>query len=104
MKRVFIAAILTASCLSAISQMHQTEYPILAVPRSAGANALLSHKLTDQERRLFKEIDSETNKLPANAAPDAYYAVAASVGKRYGLSAKQSVAFFIRTTFSEFEP
>lgn len=79
-------------------------YPILSIPRSASADALLKYKLTNEEKKLFKEVDRECAKLPKDAELDAYHKVAVEIGGRYGLTPDQSIAFFTRTTFSAFEP
>ena len=89
--------------LPASSIMNQL-YPILNVPRDEGDGALLDYKLTAQERELFKEIDSATAALPEDAPSEADHFVAARIGATKDLTRQQSIAFFIRTTFSMFEP
>jgi hypothetical protein len=80
-----------------------SSYPILAIPRTAGADALLKYELTPRERVLFKEIDAKTTALPSDATSAQFRTVAAQVGRRFGLTPEQSYAFFVRATFSEFE-
>lgn len=104
MLRYLLVALLVLASLHAGAEPPAASFPILAIPRSAGSDALLAHELTPEEKRLFKEIDAKTAALPRNAEASAYHAVAIEIGKRYGLSSAQSIAFFMRTTFSEFEP
>ena len=79
-------------------------YPILAIQRSQSSEVLLRHQLNDAERALFQEMDQEAGQLPASARLDEYHAVAVHLGARHGLKPDQSIAFFTRTTFREFEP
>jgi hypothetical protein len=81
-----------------------SQFPILEIPRSAGDQALLDYKLTPDESKLFREIGEATGKLPEDAPATAYDEVAIDIGKKYGLTPPQAVAFFIRSTFSIFEP
>ena len=81
-----------------------SKYPILSIPESAGVDALLRHPLTREEHALFDEIEAETAKLPADANPARYHDMAVKIGKRSGLTYAQGIAFFVRTTFSQFEP
>jgi hypothetical protein len=103
MKRASLALFLSLVAGIATGGEVEIAYPILAIPKSTNSDALLGYKLTDRERSLFKEMDAEAGKLPASANLPAYHEVAIRVGKKYGLSAIQAVAFFTRTTFSEFE-
>ena len=79
------------------------DLPVLGIRRSAGDNALLNHKLTDDEKVLFKEMDSATASLPEDADQSQYHQVVSEIGAKYGLSRQQSVAFWTRTTFMVFE-
>ena len=96
-----MAAVLISSTTLAADKANN--YPILAIPRSAGADALLKYELTARERELFEEIDARTSHLPRSATPAEYHAVAVEIGSQHGLSPEQSIAFFVRTTFNEFE-
>ena len=87
-----------------LAEQSAASFPILAIQRSAGSDALLAHELTPEEQRLFKEIDARTAALPESSELSAYHEVAIRIGRHYGLSPAQSVAFFTRTTFGEFEP
>jgi hypothetical protein len=78
--------------------------PVLDIRRSDGDDALLRHRLTEDERILFKEMDSATASLPEGAELDEYHRVVSAVGAGHGLSRQQSIAFWTRTTFSMFEP
>lgn len=79
-------------------------YPILAIHKAAGESALLKHELTPEERKLFKEMDAQTANVPHNAPASAYRSIVTKVGQQHGLSPEESFAFFLRTTFSVFEP
>lgn len=102
--RKLLLIVLAWIILPVQAQQGSSAYPILSIPRSANPQPLLKYKLTEDEKRLFKEIDSETAKLPQDADLSAYHAIAVRIGKRYGLNSRESIAFFTRTTFSEFEP
>ena len=99
----FLLILLVCFSVQAQAQQGASSYPVLLIPRTADPDALLKHKLTADEKRLLKEIDSETAKLPLDADLTAYHAIAILIGKRFGLSSRESVAFFTRTTFSQFE-
>lgn len=100
----FLLIMLTCLTVQVQAQQGASSYPVLLIPRTDEPGALLKYKLTAEERRLFKEIDSETAKLPPDADLSAYHAIAIRIGKRFGLGSRESVAFFTRTTFSQFEP
>lgn len=102
--RMSLTAILSCVCLAVYAGDTLSTFPILAIPRTAGESALLKYELTPEERKLFKELDAQTAELPRNASTEAYRSVAANVGRRHGLSPEESYAFFMRTTFSAFEP
>lgn len=99
-----VVAIVVCAASAAFAAAAANAYPILAIPKTAGSSALLKYELTSQERKLFVEMDTRTAKLPRDATTAEYHAVAAEVGKKYGLSREESIAFFVRTTFSYFEP
>jgi hypothetical protein len=71
--------------------------------RSEGDDALLNHKLTADEQRVFKVFDSATAKLAKDAEQSEYHQTVAALGKQFGLTEEQSIAFWTRTTFSMFE-
>jgi hypothetical protein len=77
--------------------------PVLEIRRSVGDDALLEHRLTEDERTLFKEMDSATAALPAGTELAEYHRVVSAVGAGHGLGRRQSIAFWTRTTFSTFE-
>ncbi len=103
MKSIVLTIALLVGPITAMAESVLETYPILAIHRPDNSNALFRHKLTAHEKTLFKEIDSETAKLSPTADLSEYHDVAIRVGRRYGLTPDQSVAFFTRTTFSEFE-
>jgi len=105
MARIPSSFVATVLCISGAAHGVDTQdtYPVLAIPRAAGTDSLLNHELTPKERALFNEIDVKTAQLPHNATSDQYRAVAVEVGRLHGLTPEQSIAFFVRTTFSEFE-
>jgi hypothetical protein len=86
------------------SQLKPEDLPLLRFTRMDGADALLGYKLTAAEQKLFKEMDSTTAKLAEDAPLDAYHDAAAQIGGKYGLTRRQSIAFWTRATFSTFEP
>jgi hypothetical protein len=104
MNRRTLALCLSLFLLPAFAGEVEDAYPILAIPRGEKSDVLLRYKLNEREKALFKEMDAETAKLPIKSSLLAYHEVAARVGKRYGLSPSQGIAFFTRATFSEFEP
>ncbi|MDX6007969.1 hypothetical protein [Cupriavidus necator] len=103
MKSIVLLIALLVGPITAMAESVLETYPILTIPRSDNSDVLLRYKLTAREKTLFKEIDSETAKLSPTAELSEYHDVAIRVSRKYGLSTDQSVAFFTRTTFSEFE-
>jgi|GEM_PF-6816641 len=101
---VFAIALLAGTFPAQAGDGVAATYPILAIQRAASSDALLEHELTAAERRLFREIDAATARLPSGATLVDHHRVAVEIGARYGLDARESIAFFTRTTFSEFEP
>jgi hypothetical protein len=106
MSRTLSAIVTFVFCVSSVASAADVSgnYPILAIPRTAGARALLDHELTPKEHELFLEMDAKTGQLPRDAASTEYHAVAIQVGNRHGLTPEQSIAFFFRTTLGSFEP
>jgi hypothetical protein len=104
MKARLLAACLALHSLECLAHGGAADFPVLSIQRSEDSNVLLGYQLTPKEKQLFKEIDTEAAKLPADAALSAYHQLAVRIGERYGLTPDQSVAFFTRTTLSEFEP
>ena len=102
--RIMLTAILVCVCCIAHAGNASKTYPILAIPKSSGEESLLNYELTPEERRLFKEMDLQTARVPHLAPVTEYRSIAADVGRRFGLSPEESFAFFLRTTFSVFEP
>lgn len=78
-------------------------YPILAIRRKHGEEALRAHQLTPDEHAMFLAFDSATSSLPENSPIIDYHRAAARVGATHGLSRWESVAFWTRTTFGLFE-
>lgn len=81
-----------------------TEFPILRIKHSDGDDALLQYKLTESERALFKEMDSAVVALGNEIDLNRCHNAVVPIGKRHGLNEQQAIAFWTRTTFSEFEP
>ena len=79
------------------------DLPVLKIRRSQGDDALLDHKLTADEQRVFKAFDSATAKLPEHSDISEYHRLVEELGKQSGLTPAQSVAFWTRTTFMLFE-
>jgi hypothetical protein len=77
--------------------------PVLKIRRTQGDDALLSHKLTADEKRLFKVFDTATAKLPKGTDLSEYHTKVAELGEQFGLTPGQSIAFWTRTTFRIFE-
>jgi hypothetical protein len=96
---LFLALICAVATAGAIEEI----YPVLKIQRAEGHNALLGYKMTAKEKKLFQAIDQKCARLPIKSELVEYHKVAIQVGKKYGLSRDQSIAFFTRTTFSKFE-
>jgi hypothetical protein len=79
-------------------------YPILEYSRNQSSDVLLQHEATNSERQLFKQMDSAVVALDDDADLDRCYEVIIPIGRKAGLSEKESIAFWTRMTFSEFEP
>jgi len=79
------------------------DLPLLQFTRGDGEGALLSHKLTDLERAIFMEMNSATLTLPEDSPLEKYHEAVVPIGAKHGLDAKQSIAFWTRSTFSIFE-
>jgi hypothetical protein len=79
------------------------DLPVLKISPSQGDDALLAHKLTDDEKRVFKAFDSATAKLPEDADVSTYHQLVVELGQQFNLTPEQSVAFWTRTTFMTFE-
>ena len=81
---------------------------ILRIPQGAGEAALRAHALDARERRVFEAMDAalvplaETGDVARDFA--ARCEAAAAVGAAHGLDREQSIAFWVRATFSRFEP
>ena len=99
-----VAAIVVCASRVAFAGDVSSAYPILAIPKTGSTSALLKYELTPREHKLFLEMDERTAKLPRDATSAEYHAAVAEVGKKYGLTRGQSIAFFVRTTFGYFEP
>jgi hypothetical protein len=79
------------------------DLPVLKIKRSAGDDALLAHKLTEEERALFERMDSATSSLSPETDLTEYHRIVSAIGAAHGLTPQQSVAFWTRTTFMVFE-
>lgn len=80
------------------------DLPLLRFTRQDGEDALLGYKLTDAEKKLFKEMDAAVVALPADSPLEVHHDAASRVGAKHGLTRSQSIAFWTRATFSMFEP
>lgn len=81
-----------------------TDFPVLALLRDDGDDALLGRRLTAKEQTLFHEMDQATLRIAADSDLEAYYEIIIPVGERHGLNVQQAIAFWTRTTFCIFEP
>lgn len=79
-------------------------YPILKYTRDQSSDVLLQHEPTDDEKQLFKKMDSAVVALTGDADIDSCYEVIIPIGREAGLEEEESIAFWTRMTFSEFEP
>ena len=79
-------------------------YPILKYSRDQNSDVLLQHEATDAERQLFKKMDSAVVALDDDVDLGQCYEVIIPIGRATGLSDEESIAFWTRMTFSEFEP
>lgn len=79
-------------------------YPILKYSRNQGSEVLLQHQATEAEKELFKKMDAAVVALGDDTELDACYEVVVPIGQHAGLSDEESIAFWTRMTFSEFEP
>ena len=79
-------------------------YPILKYTRDQSSEVLLKHEATDDEKRLFKRMDSAVVALTGDTDIDRCYEVIIPIGREVGLDEEDSIAFWTRMTFSEFEP
>jgi len=59
------------------------DLPIVKIRRSQGDEALLEHKLTPDEQRVFKAFGSAAAKLPKDAALSAYHRTVADLGEQF---------------------
>jgi hypothetical protein len=78
--------------------------PVLKIRRAEGDEALLRHKLTADEKRVFGVFDKATAKLPKDTDLSDYHRVVVKLGEQFGLTPPESIAFWTRTTFMLFEP
>ena len=80
-------------------------YPILKYARDQSSDVLLKHKATDDEKLLFKRMDSAVVALTGDPDIDRCYEVIIPIGREAGLEEDDSIAFWTRMNFfSEFEP
>lgn len=79
-------------------------FPILKYTRDQSSDVLLKHEATDDEKLLFKKMDSAVVALTGDADIDRCYEVIIPIGREAGLEEEDSIAFWTRMTFSEFEP
>ncbi len=79
-------------------------YPILKYSPTQGSEVLLQHQATDAEKELFKKMDAAVVALGDGTELDACQEVIVPIGRHAGLSDEESIAFWTRMTFSEFEP
>ena len=81
-----------------------TTYPILQYSRTHSSDVLAQHAATDKEKQLFQRMDSAVVALQDDPDLDMCYAAIIPIGAEAGLNEEQSIAFWTRMTFSEFEP
>ena len=79
-------------------------YPILRFSRDQGSDVLLRHEATDAEKQLFKKMDSAVIALKGDADLDRCHEAIIPIGREAGLEEEDSIAFWTRMTFSEYEP
>jgi hypothetical protein len=79
-------------------------YPILKYSRGQGSDVLLQHEANDAEKQLFTKMDSAVVAIEGDPSLEQCHAIVVPIGRDAGLNAEQSVAFWTRMTFSEFEP
>lgn len=79
-------------------------YPILKYSRDQRSDVLLQHKATAAEKHLFKKMDSAVVALKGDPGLDRCYEVIVPIRREAGLGEKETIAFWTRMTFSEFEP
>ncbi len=80
------------------------DLPVLKIRHSQGVDALLDHKMTADEQRVFKVFDAATAQIPRGADLSEYHQLVAELGEQFGLTPEQSITFWTRTTFMLFEP
>jgi hypothetical protein len=78
-------------------------FPILGYSRDQGSDVLLEHKPTDAEQQLFLRMDAAVVALKDDDL-DRCHKAAIPIGVSAGLDESDSIAFWTRITFHEFEP
>lgn len=78
--------------------------PILDIDPNQGQEALLNYKMTKQELEIFHKMNEAVAKEPQERSLEEDYALVIPIGASYQLNPKQSIAFWVRSTFSLFEP
>lgn len=99
-----ILCLLLAGASLASAEEVRDLYPVLAIPRSADRSALVAHRLTEDEQALFDAMRSAIETLPKHSGLDRHRDAVIPVGRRHGLTPEQSMAFYLRTMFNDFEP
>ncbi|OAI57932.1 hypothetical protein AYO47_00120 [Planctomyces sp. SCGC AG-212-M04] len=79
-------------------------FPILGYSRDQSSDVLLKHKATEAEKQLFLRMDAAVVTLGEDPALDRCYEAIIPIGKSAGLREEESIAFWTRMTFCEFEP
>ena len=82
----------------------ETRFPVLALSPLQGEEALHAHKMTAQEQELFTAMDEAVAAVDEDAPIENNFEIVTPIGAKYGLDVEQSIAFWVRTTFSMFEP
>ena len=77
--------------------------PVLDYTPYQGDQVLLDHKLTKDESQLFREMDRAVVQAENGDDIEKDYNLVAEIGAKHGITREQSIAFWIRTTFSFFE-
>jgi hypothetical protein len=81
----------------------EARYPILEYQPDQCSKVLWDHEPTTVEEELFQAMQAEVFKLPEWSSLQDAHKVIIPVGKKAGLSPQQSIAFWTRMVFCEFE-
>lgn len=102
---IFILILIMTACSpnNAETSSSKESLPILQIKHSEGGDALLDHELTPLEQKIFQEMNAATSVLPKKEDSQEdlqqVHQAIIPIGKKYGLSEEESVAFWTRTAF-----